>query len=161
MFLSDLLAVSEKLVYKNSIKAILKRVWAVPETKYWGKSNLPIYAETTSQAKQKLSCIKCYTIWHTTKAWSQLSIKTLSQEIDTDLLALWHTLLPFSLLGIDKIWFKLSVCTAKMYCIIIGPDQKPNWVLVCPYFYQMVLVFVSPTITVGIWSRPQSSFASL
>jgi hypothetical protein len=71
MFLSDLLAVSEKLVYKNSIKAILKRVWAVPETKYWGKSNLPIYAETTgknksmlppSQAKQKLSCIKCYTI---------------------------------------------------------------------------------------------------
>ena len=37
-------------------------------------------------------------------------------------------------------------------------STKPNWGLVCPYFYR-VLCFVSPTITVGIWSRPQSSLA--
>jgi hypothetical protein len=33
------LVVSEKLLFKNAIKEILRGVWVDPETKYWGKRN--------------------------------------------------------------------------------------------------------------------------
>ena len=41
---------------------------------------------------------------------------------------------------------------------IFGPDQIPTGVWYAPI---LVFSFVSPTITVGLWSRPQSSLARL
>ena len=40
--------------------------------------------------------------------------------------------------------------------------RKPNWVLVCPYFYRVVCCFfLSPTITAWLLSRPSPSLARL
>ena len=41
-------------------------------------------------------------------------------------------------------------------------QRKPNWVLVCPYFYRVVLFCCCfPTITVGLSSRTSPSLARL
>ena len=43
--------------------------------------------------------------------------------------------------------------------INIGFDQRPTWVWYAPVL--PIFLFVSPTITVGLWSRPQSILARL